>query len=132
MEVFKGGCLKQQIRPIFTFFLEFFPPLPDTTTPWMRLWFSGSTKVVSEGDYCIIIIILVLSIVVIIIIFILQQFDNVNTQQYNLSDLYKILSEHRWITVVDFENRLIFISKMVAPGSSLQINVNSPESAIFI
>ena len=52
MEVFKGFCLKHQIRPILRFFLEFFSPLSDTTTPLMRLWFSGSMKVVSEGDYC--------------------------------------------------------------------------------
>ena len=52
MEVFKGGCLKHRIQPILRFFLEFFSPLPDTTTPWMRLWFSGIMKVVSEGDYC--------------------------------------------------------------------------------
>ena len=48
MEVFKGCCLKHQIWLI----LRFFSPLPDTTTLWMRLWFSGSIKVVSEGDYC--------------------------------------------------------------------------------
>ena len=53
MEMFKGCCLKHQIRTILRFFLEFFSPLSDTTTPLMRLCFSGSIKVVSEGDYCI-------------------------------------------------------------------------------
>ena len=51
MEVFKGAVLNIKFGPFYVF-SRVFSPLPDTTTPWMRLWFSGSMKVVSEGDYC--------------------------------------------------------------------------------
>ena len=52
MEVFKGAVLNIKFGPFYVF-SRVFSPLPDTTTPWMRLWFSASMKVVSEGDYCI-------------------------------------------------------------------------------
>ena len=52
MEVFKRAVLNIKFGPFYVF-SKVFSPLPDTTTPWMRLWFSGSMKVVSEGDYCI-------------------------------------------------------------------------------
>ena len=38
MEVFKGAVLNIKFGPFYVF-SGVFSPLPDTTTPWMRLWF---------------------------------------------------------------------------------------------
>ena len=50
----KWRCLKGAVLTSnsahFTFLLELFSPLSDMTTPLMRLWFSGSMKVISEGN----------------------------------------------------------------------------------